>query len=234
MPMLARARSRAVHPAVLALLAIPLAACGASAPEPAGEDPTEAAAASPAATVATVSEETLEFGPLEPGVRYVIEGSPSISFVSPVETTAFPSGGGARLSFGDVVVLVATGITDVYVGRGDQEPIGDDVDSVLEAFARNERIAISDTGTADLGGVEVAYADFTLPFDANVEGGTPIFSSDASPVFLNDLTANRAFLVESGDGLGAVIVSGPEDAGVDAALAAVIELLASVEVGSAN
>ena len=229
------ALSRARACAFFVLITIALAACGGAAPgetDPTASEPSGASASpaeSAAGSAAAGGEQPLEPGALEAGVRYVLDGPPRISLVPHEATSAFPAAEGALLTFGETKVFVATGVTDVYVGRGDQEPIGDAM-SVMEAFARNERIAIDGTGTMQIAGAEAPYADFTLPFDANAEGGTPIVSIEASPLFLADLTANRVILLEGADGLAVIVISVPEDSDLQAAVESMAPLLESVTV----
>lgn len=229
-----RSRTRLTEAAIVLAISVATVACGGTAQETTADMTSSAASetrSAPSASDAVAEEQTLEFGPLAADVRYVIDGPPSISFVPGVDANAFPSAGGALVSIRDIGVRFATGITDVYVGRGDQEPLGEDLSGLLEAFARNDRIAISETGTSEIGGSEATFVDFTLPYDANIEGGTPILSADASPLFIPDLTVSRAFLVNHTDGLAVIVVSAPEDSDLESTLSDVDPLLASVEVG---
>jgi hypothetical protein len=173
----------------------------------------------------------MDFGPLDPGVRYVLDGAPQLSFVADAGVSAFPSPGGAALSIGDTSIRLATGIEDVYVEEGSREPIGTDAASVFAAFERNERIFINETGTATVGGMEAAYVDATVPYFANEEGGAAIFSVASAPIMLNDRTASRVLIVEHGDGLAAIIISGAEATSIEDIVAPVAALLASIQVG---
>ncbi len=179
--------------ALFVVIALLLAACGTQGTDPSSSEPASSASASTdlEESAAAVSEtQPIDIGALTPGVRYVVEGTPNVSFVAGPETNAFPSPGGVQLQMGETAVRFATGIDEVYVEDGSHEPIGD-VASVLEAFDRNARIKVNGTGSADLAGTDVAYVDATVPYYANEEGGGAIFSVASAPIVLRDLTTSR-------------------------------------------
>lgn len=225
--------ARAIRACALITTVTILAGCAA---EVAQSLPPSVAASAPATTAAgsgapTGATEPLEFGQLTAGTRYVLEGPPTVSFVAGEDLTAFPSPGGVSMIVGDTTLRIATGVDEVYVEEGSQEPIGADVDSILDAFERNDRTFVEDSGSMELGGTEVAYADITVRFFENIEGGAPIFGIDSAPLFLNDRTINRVMMAGAGEEMTVVVVSGPESAGIDPAMAAVAEILGSLELG---
>ena len=217
----------------LVVMAVLLSACGTQVADLASSEPASIASASAEAeaSAAAAENQPIKMGALTPGVRYVLEGTPTISFVAGPDTSAFPAPGGVELVSGETTIRFATGLDEVYVEDGSHEPIAD-LTGTLAALERNNRITINDSGAADLAGAEVAYVDATVPFFSNEEGGAAIFSVESAPIVLRDLSTSRVMMLERDDGMVVVIVSAPEESDIGTVVNDVATVLATVEIGA--
>jgi hypothetical protein len=173
---------------------------------------------SSAASVAPEAEKQPPSGSLVAGQVYVTDTDPQVQFTVDAGWTAIPSAGGVGLLRRPSRVWISTGFERAYVGAGELVEAGTTASEAAAQISQNRRVDASDPRPTELAGASGFEMDATIPYDANVEGGGPIFDTADGTLVIADLTMSRIYLLDVDGRVVAVIVAGTEEMEIEEVL----------------